>query len=91
MILDKPESMVEADLKVVRQQAEKDYTESIRKHNEAIDRAEKDKAAYEAAKAAWLAEEATRRAQEEDKAFQAAMAQRGVRLPDGSHLTNQWT
>lgn len=91
IILDKPESMVEADLAIVRDQAARDYAESITKHNNAVDRAEHDKQVYEAAKAAWLKEEAEKQAKAEDDAFRQAMAQRGTQLPDGSHLTSEWS
>lgn len=91
IILDKPESMVEADLATVREQAAKDYVDAIIKHNNAVDRAEQDKQVYEAAKAAWLKEEAEKQAKAEDEAFRAAMAQRGVQVAEQHQLTSEWS
>jgi len=90
VILDKPESMVEADLVIVREQAAKDYAESVRLHNARVERMEADRATFEATKQQWLKEQAQQKAVEEDKAFRQAMAARGVRLPAGVELTSEW-
>ncbi|MDQ2482837.1 hypothetical protein RBI94_02220 [Pseudomonas putida] len=90
VVLRKPESMVEADLVIVRQQAEADYKAEIEKHNARVDRMEADQAQYVAQKAAWLAEQKAAREKAEDEAFREAMAQRGTRVADAHQLTSEW-
>lgn len=91
VVLRKPESMVEADLVVVRAQAEADYKAEIEKHNARVDRMEADQVQYAAQKAAWLAEQKAAQEKEEDEAFRAAMAQRGVQVAEQHQLTSEWS